>query len=131
MRFSGSSVSSFARPQLSEPPVLHLDDESADLRKDGDQIWMTPAHHRLVIDEAIVRKPRQRREDAPLADRTRRRQRVWDHLRHGVWECHLLGLMSSSRGLVLGVRVRCRVLIVVTFPAFRIGYDPPRARAYW
>src|SRR5262245_6382396 len=69
-------------PQLGEPPVLHLDDEYADLRKDRDQIRITPPHHRLVIDEAIVRETRQGRENAPFAGRARRRQRVWDHLRH-------------------------------------------------
>src|SRR5262245_16400078 len=119
-----------AARQLGEPPVLHFDDEYADLRKDRDQIRITPAHHRLVIDEAIVWKPRKRREDAPLAGRARRRQRVWDHLRHGISQCHLLGLMSSSRRQ-LRHPLRCTVLIVVTFPTSRIGYDPPRARGYW
>jgi hypothetical protein len=88
-------------PQLGESPVFHLDDEYADLWKDRDQIRITPPHHGLVIDEAIVRKPRQRREDVPLAGRARRWQRVWDYLRHGVWQCHLLGLMSSSSGPAL------------------------------
>jgi hypothetical protein len=45
-------------------------------RKDRDQFRVTPPHHRLVVDEAILRKPRQRREDAPLAGRARRWQRV-------------------------------------------------------
>jgi hypothetical protein len=59
--------------QLGEPPVLHLDDEYADLRKDRDQIRIAPPHHRLVIDEAIVRKTREGSEDAPFAGRARRR----------------------------------------------------------
>jgi hypothetical protein len=41
------------------------------------------SYYRLVIDEAILRKARQGREDTPFAGRARRRQRVWDHLRHG------------------------------------------------
>jgi hypothetical protein len=60
-------------PQFGEPPVFHLDDEYADLWKDRDQIRITPPHHGLVIDEAIVRKPRKRREDVLLAGRARHR----------------------------------------------------------
>jgi hypothetical protein len=50
------TVSAFdaAAPQFGEPPVLHLNDEYADLRKDRDQVRIAPPHHRLVIDEAIV-----------------------------------------------------------------------------
>jgi hypothetical protein len=77
--------------QLGEPPVLHLDDEYADLGKDRDQIRIAPPHHRLVIDEAIVRETRQRREDAPFAGCARRRQRVWDHLRHASGNAICLG----------------------------------------
>jgi hypothetical protein len=42
-----------AATQLGKPPVIHLDDEYADLRKDRDQIRIAPPHHRLVIDQAI------------------------------------------------------------------------------
>jgi len=55
------------RGAIVEPPVLHLDDEYDDLRKDRDQIPITPPHHRLVVDEAIVWKLRQGREDALFA----------------------------------------------------------------
>ena len=40
--------------QLGEPPILHLDDEYADVRKDGDEIRIAPSHHRLVVDENPV-----------------------------------------------------------------------------
>jgi hypothetical protein len=106
--------------QLGEPPVLHLDDEYADLRKDRDQIRIAPPHHRLVIDEAIVRKPRQHREDALFSGRARRRQRVWDHLRHGVWQCHLLGLMSSREASPQSSHVR----LTMPLPTRSVRWTP-------
>ena len=77
--------------QFGEPPVLHLQDEYADVRQDRDQIRITPPYHGLVIDEAVVREPRQGRENAPLAGRARRWQRVWDHLGHDDGQCSICG----------------------------------------
>ena len=46
-------------PYLGEPPVRHLDDEHTAIRQDRDQIRIAPPHHRLVVDKAVVRQPRE------------------------------------------------------------------------
>ena len=107
--------------QLGEPPVLHLDDEYADLRKYRDQIRIAPPHHRLVIDEAIVRKPCQRRETRRLGARGARCQRSlrlrWVRAGH-----------RKSRPMAYPGR-SCRTRATRRGPAVHAGLSGSRARS--